>query len=122
MATLPAGLGFVEALRRAREGGKGAYPVVEPDGRMIGVCTRSDLYRAVQELRPTTTPLTELMSSPVVTIREDDSIDRALQLFLQHPVKRLVVVDSSDTSRPVGMLTPFDLFERISQSDVLPHG
>src|SRR5439155_11763484 len=109
--TLPVGLMLAEALQRARHTGKGAYPVVDEQGRMVGLCTRTDFYKALQQLRPEHTPLAEVMKMPVLTVREDDTLTTALLTFLREPIKRLVVVGADDPRRPVGMLTPFDILQ-----------
>jgi NADH dehydrogenase len=115
VATLPVGLTFAEALRRSREGRKGAYPVVDADGHMIGLCTRTDFYNALQQLRPPEAPLADLMRRPVLTVRAGDSLTTALLTFLRAPIKRLVVVADDDPRVPVGMLTPFDIVQVLAK-------
>jgi NADH dehydrogenase len=113
-ATLPVGLSLAEALRRSRDEGKGGYPVVDDQGRLLGICTRSDFYRAFQQLKPPQTALAEIMHRPVLTVREGDALAAALLTFLREPVKRLVVVADDDPARPVGMLTPFDILQVVA--------
>jgi NADH dehydrogenase len=117
VATLPAGLTLGEALRRSQEGGKGAYPVVDGEGHMVGLVTRTDFYNAWQQLRPPQTPLAEVMRRPVITVREGDSLTTALLLFLREPIKRLVVVCDDDPTRPMGMITPFDLLPVLTEAE-----
>jgi signal-transduction protein with cAMP-binding, CBS, and nucleotidyltransferase domain len=117
VATLPVALTLGEALRRSQEGGKGAYPVVDEHGRMVGLCTRTDFYNAWQKLLPPTAPLAEVMYRPVITVRESDSLTTALLAFLREPIKRLVVVADEDATRPVGMLTPFDLLPAVTEAE-----
>jgi signal-transduction protein with cAMP-binding, CBS, and nucleotidyltransferase domain len=117
VATLPVGLTLGEALRRSQEGGKGAYPVVDERGRMVGLLTRTDFYNAWQRLQPPQTPLAEVMRKPVITVREGDSLTKALLTFLREPIKRVVVVADDDPDRPVGMLTPFDLLPVLAESE-----
>ena len=64
VATLPADLTFGEALRRAQEMAKGAYPVIDADGRMVGLCTRTDFYQALQRFSPRTRPWPRSCASP----------------------------------------------------------
>lgn len=116
VATLPLELTFGEALRRAQEGGKGAYPVVDAAGDMVGLCTRTDFYNALQRLRPPETPLAEVMRTPVITVRESDPLMTALLTFVREPIKRLVVVSDEGPRRPVGMLTPFDIVQTLADN------
>lgn len=112
--TLPVTLTFGQALRISQEKHKGAYPVVDEAGKLVGLCTRSDYYNAMQDLRPQETPLRDIMRQPVITIRDNDTLTNALLLFLREPIKRLVVVSADDLCRPVGMLTPFDIIKVLS--------
>lgn len=112
--TLPLDLTFGEALRLSQEKHKGAYPVVDQGGRLVGLCTRTDYYTALQEFRPPETPLGEIMRAPVITVRESDTLTAALLVFLREPIKRLVVVSDREDGRPVGMLTPFDIIKVLS--------
>lgn len=120
VVTLPQELTFEAALHQAQEGGRGAYPVVDEQQHMIGLCTRTDFYQAVQQMRPPQTPLTEIMHKPVITVRASDSLTEALLKFLRQPIKRLVVVADDDPLRPVGMLTPFDILRTLPVEDWQP--
>jgi NADH dehydrogenase len=111
VATLPLALTYGEALRRSQEQGKGAYPVVDAAGQMVGICTRTDFYNAVQQLRPPDTPLADILHQPVLTVRESDTLTAALLVFLRAPIKRVVVVADDAPATPVGMLTPFDVLQ-----------
>lgn len=113
IATLPVSLTYAEALRRSQEQRKGAYPVVDEQGRMVGICTRTDFYNAVQQMRPPETPLAEIMRKPVLTVRSSDPVTTALLIFLREPIKRVVVVADEDNAKPVGILTPFDVLKVI---------
>ncbi|MFO0968256.1 MAG: FAD-dependent oxidoreductase [Gemmataceae bacterium] len=113
VATLAASLTLGEALERARALGKGAYPVVDGDGRMVGILTRTDFYNALQKFLPPHTALDQVMRRPVITVRASDSLTTALLKFLRDPIKRVVVVADDDDHRPVGMLTPFDIVKEL---------
>ena len=41
----------------------------------------------------------------------------ALLTFLREPIKRLVVVADEDPTRPVGMVTPFDLLPAVTEAE-----
>jgi len=117
VATLPLSSTFGEALQRAQEMGKGAYPVIDAAGKMVGLCTRTDFYQALERFKPTSTPLSDIMRRPVVTVRASDTLTTALLRFLREPIKRLVVVADDDPAKPVGILTPFDILKELGTAD-----
>jgi NADH dehydrogenase len=119
VATLPLALTFAEALQRSREGGKGAYPVVDEAGRLTGIVTRTDFYNALQRLQAPQTPLGDIMRRPVITVREGDTLTTALLTFLRAPIKRVVVVGDDDPGRPVGMVTPFDVVQVLGEETMV---
>ena len=112
--TLPVSLTLGQALKQSQERGKGGYPVVDADGKMVGLCTRTDFYNALQAFRPPDTPLAEVMHRPVLTVPESDPLASALLTFLRAPIKRLVVVADEDATKPVGVVTPFDIQKALS--------
>jgi NADH dehydrogenase len=119
--TLPLSLTFAEALTQGRAAGRGAYPVVDDEGQMVGLCTRTDFYNALQQLKPPDTPVAKIMRQPVITVADDETLTEALLKFLRHPIKRLVVVDAANPQRPVGMLTPFDILQMLPIEQLQPH-
>ena len=50
----------------------------------------------------------ELMSSPAITVSPETTLEEAAALMLQGRIGSLVVVDASDESRPVGIVTESD--------------
>lgn len=114
VVTLPATLTLAEALTRSRQAARGAYPVMDELDRMVGICTRTDFYQALLHLKSPDTPLSEVMTAPVITVRESDPLTTSLLVFLRHPVKRAVVVADEDATQPVGILTPFDVLSLLA--------
>jgi NADH dehydrogenase len=117
VATLSDQLTLGEALKQSQQIGKGAYPVVDGQGRMVGLCTRTDFYRALQQLRPPQTPVTDVMRKPVVTVRRSEPLTAALLHFLREPIKRLIVVADDEPDVPVGVLTPFDILQLLGEGE-----
>jgi NADH dehydrogenase len=115
VVTLPVELTLADALHKSQELGKGAYPVVDRAGNIVGLCTRTDFYNALQQFRPPSTPLAEIMHQPVITVRATDSLTTALLIFLREPIKRLIVVSADDARRPVGVVTPFDIVQVLGE-------
>lgn len=55
----------------------------------------------------------DLMTTHVVTVREDDTVDHAIALMVRHRISGLVVVDRE--GHAVGVVSEFDLLELICQ-------
>jgi NADH dehydrogenase len=107
--TLPRTLDFAAAVAEIQRADGDSIIVVDDQQRLEGICTATDLQRAMCELKPRTTPLSDIMHRPVLTIAETKSLADAMLMFIRHPVKRLVVVATDDAERPIGILTPFDI-------------
>ncbi|MET1100903.1 MAG: CBS domain-containing protein [Pyrodictiaceae archaeon] len=86
-------------------------PVVNENGHLVGIITQSDIVRALSEGR-VDAKVSEYMSSPVVTIREDEDLLRAMDLLSSRMVGRLVVIDNN--GRPVGIITRTDILKYIA--------
>lgn len=105
-------------------------PVVDKQGRPIGVITQGDLIRkgglplrlgllaesdavrmdaVLKHLAQHNT--TEVMTTPVVTIGEDRQLVQAVDMMLTKGVKRLPVVD--DAGHLTGMLSRLDIFRTV---------
>lgn len=71
----------------------GSLPVVDDDGRLLGIVTDRDIaVRAVSRGRGPATPVGEVASNEVVTVSPDDDLDAALDQMARHRVRRLPVV------------------------------
>jgi CBS domain-containing protein len=85
----------------------GAIPVCEND-RIIGMITDRDIaVRGVAEGKGPDCTVRELMTTDVVSAREDDDIDAVADLMSQAQVRRLPVLDDND--RLIGMVSVGDL-------------
>jgi CBS domain-containing protein len=60
----------------------------------------------------------DVMSSPVITIKENDSVLEAAKLMKKHAIGCVVVVDKTGT--PKGLITERDVVRRVSALDLLP--
>jgi CBS domain-containing protein len=65
----------------------------------------------------------DLMTTHVVTVNVDDTIDHAITLMVRHRISGLPVLDRE--GRPVGIISEFDLMELIcegqTEQDVVSH-
>jgi len=55
----------------------------------------------------------DLMTTHVVTVTVDDTIDHAIDLMVRHRISGLIVVDRE--GRPVGVVSEFDLLELVCE-------
>jgi H+/Cl- antiporter ClcA/CBS domain-containing protein len=83
------------------------FPVVDAEGRVVGVVTRRELLGAPRpEAR-----VGELGLRAPIAVRDDASLREAADLMLHEKVGRLPVVDRSRPPKLVGILTRSDLIE-----------
>jgi CBS domain-containing protein len=89
----------------------GEIPVCEGT-RIVGVITDRDIAcRAVAAgMTPVAISVADVMTRPVYTVEEDDTIDTALDLMQTKQVRRMPVVD--DMGELVGMVSVSDLAVR----------
>jgi CBS domain-containing protein len=95
---------IAEAARILDEKGIGSLIVGE--GRLEGIVTEMDIVAAVgRELDPAT-PVSELMSDPVVTARPNETLQVAAERMGHNGVKKLPVVEGGTA---IGIITTTDL-------------
>jgi CBS domain-containing protein len=87
----------------------------------VGIITERDIIRILGQMGiEFRTPLTKLMSKPIVSIRPNSSIREAIQLMNSNRIRRLIVVDGNN--RMVGIVTEKDIFREISKNPSLISG
>ena len=126
---------YKEIAARLRELGVSGFPVVDDDGKVIGVVSEADMlikealiggYHGVRERVAATVHPGErhkaggvtagdLMTSPAVTVGPDDTVERAARLMYAHGLKRLPVVDGS--GRLTGIVSRTDVLAVFDRPD-----
>jgi IMP dehydrogenase len=87
-------------------------PIVEEDGRLVGIVTNRDM----QFERELDKPIRDVMTSEgLVTTREGTSLDEAEKILHQHRIEKLPVVDEQGRLR--GLITVKDIFKRRQYPD-----
>jgi len=118
-----------------REHRVSAFPVVDDDGKVIGVVSEADMLakealksepegmpgmitgilRRKEHEKARGTTAGDLMTSPAVTVTPDDTIQRAARLMYTRKVKRLPVVDAN--GHLVGIIGRTDLLTMFDRPD-----
>lgn len=104
---------MAEAARLLDEKGIGSLVVGE--GRIEGIITETDVVAAVGNGRDPSTPVSELMSDPVVSIRRDETLRAAAERMGHNGVKKLPVVEDGAA---VGIVTTTDLALHLPEYEV----
>jgi len=102
------GMSLKEVIALMRETRHGGYPVLDGDGRLVGMITLKDV-RDVPLERRLATPVSEAMSRKLITVTPDQTIAEAALLMAQHGIGRLPVVAPDDPARLVGLLSRTDI-------------
>jgi CBS domain-containing protein len=91
---------------RTQESSHQGFPVIDADGRVLGVLTRRDLLDPDREDAKT---IAAIVRRPPVIVYEDMSLRDAADHMVQEGVGRLVVVTRAKPDRVAGVLTRSDL-------------
>ena len=84
---------------------KGA-PVVDRQGHLVGMISEKDCLKLVTEMTYENQlvggPVSDYMSTDILTVEPNDGINDVAQLFIKHPYKRLPVIDKG---KLIGIVT-----------------
>jgi CBS domain-containing protein len=125
------GATFREMAVALRENRVSAFPVIDDDGKVVGVVSEADLltkealygetgvivgilhHRDQNKARGVTAG--DLMTTAVVAVRPEDTVERAAKLMYDRRVKRLPVTDA--TGHLVGIVSRADVLAVFDRSD-----
>jgi CBS domain-containing protein len=111
VVTVPVGTPVTEAVKLLAEKRIGAVPVLDRDGRVIGIMSERDI---IYHLRSDGAamlewPVEKVMTSPAVTITREMSVLGALAMITRRRIRHLPVVEAD---RLVGLVSIGDLVKR----------
>jgi CBS domain-containing protein len=100
-----------DALKLMADFGIGALLVIQ-NGKPVGLFSERDYARklALRGLRSRETPVSAVMSAPVLTISPDASVQEGMQVMTAKFVRHLPVVDGSGV---IGMVSIGDLVKAV---------
>jgi acetoin utilization protein AcuB len=117
----------LEAVARMHRSGVRHLPVVDPMGELVGIVTDRDLrhylfaQHVLEEVGTITVdallkavPVSEVMSSPVLSAEADDDVIEAAHVMREDKVGSLPVVDAG---RVIGIVTELDVLRQICRMD-----
>ena len=126
---------FKEMAARLRENRVSAFPVLDDEGKVIGVVSEADLLtkealdggydgmpgmitgllRRKEQGKARGITAADLMTHPAVTVGPGDSIEKATKLMYKRKVKRLPVIDGD--GRLTGIVSLADVLSVFDRSD-----
>ena len=105
--------------RLMKENDIGPVPIVDDNNskRLVGIVTDRDLaLKVVAAGRdPQTTPVREVMTTNVITCRDDDDIETALDAMSTQQLRRIPVVD--DGNMLLGIIAQADIATRMDSPE-----
>lgn len=97
-----------ETLERSHHNG---FPVLSDKGKICGIVTLADLENAFIRKTPMDTPIEQIMTRQIIYVYPSDKIDLALERLHDNNIGRVLVVDPSDKSKLLGILTRSDILK-----------
>lgn len=102
-----------------KSGGFCRLPVVDDDGRLVGIVTENDL-RLFLSTAPSPGVMqrqhrvAQVMRSPVISVPPDYPLEEAARLMIEHDIGGLPVVE--EDGRLVGIITRSDIFAQFAEA------
>jgi Zn-dependent protease/CBS domain-containing protein len=95
------------------------FPVIDSEGRVLGMLTRDDMIKALEN-SGLETPVVSVMRRGVRVVQQNESLEQAFQLMEECECPALPVVDSS--GRLMGLISLENVGELMMIRSVLPKG
>ena len=103
-----------EAARKMKHKNVSSLVVVDKNEQAVGIVTERDLVRevCVQDASSNQHIIKNIMSSPIVTIDPNSSVETAANVMMQNKVRHLVVVNEKKT---LGIITATNFVNYLNQ-------
>ena len=106
-----------EAIETLLRTSQNEFPVVDKDGRLVGVLGRSDMIKALKQDGPNTL-IGDVMTREVPTIDHRRCLDEAFRVLLEKSAPAVGVVDAN--GRLLGLITAETVGEMLMVRDAMP--
>jgi CBS domain-containing protein len=102
--TVNGSVSVLDAIRTMSEANIGAL-VIQEDGQLRGIFTERDYLRkiALKGLSSSTTPVADVMSSPLITVDTGESVHIAMETMTECRCRHLVVLDNGSMAGIVSL-------------------
>ena len=108
-----------EAATRLLDRDISSVVVTDADGELVGILTTTDFVRMIaEETTAAETTVADYMTTSVVTVTANDSVDDVAETMVQRGFHHLPVVD--DDSGVIGMVTTTDVTAYVSHIESPP--
>ena len=118
-ATLTPEAAVEDAVQTLLRTSQSEFPVVDHDGRPVGLLTRANIIRALKERGPDA-KVADAMTSPVPTVGHRRCLDEAFRLLQEKSSPAVAVVDAP--GKLVGLVTSETIGEMMLLHQALPRG
>jgi chloride channel protein, CIC family len=108
VVTIPEGASIEESARRTAGSRFSFYPLVNQEGALLAVVSRTAIDQAVEDWRGEES-ITALAEEPKLTALADDLITDIVHRMHLRGVDRCPVIESARTRKVVGFLSPSDI-------------
>ncbi len=106
--------------------GHGAYPLLDTGGELVGIITRGDVMRAIENDLDPAMPLLQAGSRNLTVAYADETLHDAAEKMLRRGIGRLPVVEAAAPTRLVGYLGRAPILEarqrRLTEESVVESG
>lgn len=99
-----------QAIEMMAEKQVGALTVFDDDARLTGIISERDYARKLilQDKSAHETSVADIMTTEVVSVGEEATIDKCMAVMIEHKIRHLPVMDGEN---PVGIVTVGDLMK-----------
>ena len=108
-----------EAARKMGTVNTSSLIVTDLNEKPVGIITERDLVRRVvaNDANSGIVLIEDIMTSPIITIDANSSVEAAADLMLQNKVRHLLVVENEDVNKPSGIITSTDFTTYLMEGD-----
>ena len=118
-ATLPPDATIDQAVETLLHTSQNEFPVVDGEGRPIGILGRNDLIRVLKQRGPDAV-VSDAMTAPLPVVGHRGCLDEAFRVLQEKQAPAVGIVDAD--SRLVGLVTSETIAEMLMVKDALPSG